>query len=447
MLHHEDPSEVATRLAGHLSRRRSALLAEWRRRVEADAALTTVGRLSRLQFEDHVPQVLDAFERRLRELDRPRPRIGDSPAQDAAQSAEDHGLQRWQQGYDQRETIREWHHLQLCLLDEIDRFETDVVREPRTLSAGRRALTELCMQGIERSAARFMQMHRAEAAVRLHDLEQAMSHLVDIEAQRAAVLREAAHDLRGNVGTLRTASTVLARHDLSQDVRAAASGALYRGVASLHELLTDLLDLSRLDAGLERRVVAPFDAARLLADLCDTMQPVADEAGLFLRYDGAAALPVRGDPVKVRRIAQNLMLNALRCTQLGGVVVHGAPCERTPTTSPCWALTVQDTGPGIPEVRSSPLAQHLKDATDVSAELAHLSASTSADGDAGRPALLASQSIAPDARLAARAPGGEGLGMAIVKRLCELLDAGIELDTAAGRGTTFRIVFPSAYPH
>jgi signal transduction histidine kinase len=430
---------VATRLSAHLSRCRRALLAEWRRRVETDPDLTTAGRLSRTQFEDHVPQALDAFERRLLELDRPRPSVGESPTESAGQSAEDHGLHRWQQGYDQRETIREWHHLQLCLLDEIDRFAAATACDPKALSAARRALTALCLDGIEKSAMRFMELHRAEAAARLHDLEKAMSHLLDIEAQRTAVLREAAHDLRGNVGTLRTATTVLARPDLTDETRAAASGALHRGVASLHELLTDLLDLSRLDAGLERRHAEPFDAAALLADLCHTLQPVAREARLFLQYDGVDALPVEGDPVKVMRIVQNLVLNALRCTRRGGVVVRVAPCEPVRNASGCWMLTVQDTGPGMPDDRTSPLAQHLKDATAESGELA---AQASPVSDPDLPALLASQSpvsAAPDDE-------GEGLGLAIVKRLCELLDAGIELDTAAGKGTTFRIVFPASYP-
>jgi signal transduction histidine kinase len=43
-------------------------------------------------------------------------------------------------------------------------------------------------------------------------------------------------------------------------------------------------------------------------------------------------------------------------------------------------------------------------------------------------------------------PAGEGIGLSIVKRLCELLDASLELETAAGEGTTFRVVMPAAYP-
>jgi signal transduction histidine kinase len=436
---------VATRLATHLARRRRRLLAEWRRRVAADPTLTTASRLSRTQFEDHVPQVLDAFEHRLLELDRRAPAAGETPAEEAAQSAENHGLHRWQQGYDQRETIREWHHLQMCLLEEIDLLEGDASTvqpdDHRGLSRARRELTALCLDGIEKSAARFMEMHRAEAALRLHDLERAMSHLVTIEAQRAAVLREAAHDLRGNVGTLRTVSTLLARPGLSEDAREAASGALYRGVTSLHALLNDLLDLSRLDAGLERRATEPFDAVRLLVDQCDAMQHVARDAGLFLRFEGPDTLPVEGDPIKIVRIVQNLALNALRCTARGGVIVHCEHCEPGSSTVPRWMLTVQDTGPGMPEDTGSAIARHLKEATTEAGDIA-AQAVPDGDGDADRPELLASRSAGE----AAHGESGEGLGLAIVKRLCELLDAGIDLETGAGKGTTFRIVFPAAYP-
>jgi len=43
-------------------------------------------------------------------------------------------------------------------------------------------------------------------------------------------------------------------------------------------------------------------------------------------------------------------------------------------------------------------------------------------------------------------PSGEGIGLSIVKRLCELLDAGLELVTEPGKGTTFRVTFPRRYP-
>ncbi|RPH43432.1 MAG: hypothetical protein EHM87_13765 [Burkholderiales bacterium] len=443
------PSSLVASLADRLAERRRALLSRWRSAVRADRSLTTSDTLSRAQFEDHVPAILDALVEQLRALADPSADPSGAAAvqasaardADARRSSAEHGVHRWQQGYDQREAIREWRHLQMCLLDEVDAFCASGPHDADALVAARRLVVAMCIDGMEASAAQFMDMHRTEAASRLHELQTALDHLADIERQRIAILREAAHDLRGNVGTLRTVSHVLDRTDLSEAIRTDAAGALRRGVASLHGLLTDLLDLSRLEAGLERRHVEPLDAAQVLRTLCDALQPVATERGLLLRYDGVDAMPVQGDRTKIVRIAQNLVLNALRCTERGGVLVG---CQSGAAGTPRWTLTVRDTGPGFSEHAGSPLAVALKDATIEVRE-------TVADADAGAGAQ-ASQPGAPDLLPALSSPPadaepspGEGLGLAIVKRLCELLDASIELDTAPGLGTTFRITLPARY--
>ncbi len=443
-------SSPAASLADWLAGRRRAMLSRWRASVRADRSLTTSDTLSRAQFEDHVPAILDGFVERLRALAEPPADPHDPVSRDASaargadarRSAVEHGVHRWQQGYDQRETIREWRHLQLCLLDEVDAFCAGAPSDPGELAAARRLVAAMCLDGMEASAAQFMDMHRTEAASRLQELQGALAQLADIERQRVAVLREAAHDLRGNVGTLRTVSYVLGRADLPEAARNDAAGALRRGVASLHALLTDLLDLSRLEAGLERRQIEPFDAAQVLRGLCDALQHVATERGLFLRYDGVDTMRVEGDRIKVVRIAQNLVLNALRCTEHGGVRVG---CQAGAAETPRWMLTVRDTGPGLPDHAASPLAIAIKDATAEARETvagAEAGADAPAEDGIARPDA---SDLLPALSAARDASSGEGLGLTIVKRLCELLDASIELDTAPGQGTAFRITMPAQY--
>jgi signal transduction histidine kinase len=442
------PSSPVASLADWLADRRRALLSRWRASVRADRSLTTSDTLSRAQFEDHVPAILDGFVERLRALADPpadplAPASLDASASrgaDARRSAVEHGVHRWQQGYDQRETIREWRHLQLCLLDEVDAFCATGPFDAGALVAARRLVAAMCLDGMEASAAQFMDMHRTEAASRLQELQTALAQLADIERQRVAILREAAHDLRGNVGTLRTVSHVLGRTDLPEAVRNDAAGALRRGVASLHALLTDLLDLSRLEAGLEQRQAEPFDAAQVLRALCDALQHVATERGLFLRYDGVDAMQVEGDRIKVVRIAQNLVLNALRCTERGGVLVG---CQPGAAETPRWMLIVRDTGPGMPDHAASPLAIAIKDATTEARETV-AEADADADADAGT-ARPGASDLLPALSAVSDASPGEGLGLTIVKRLCELLDASIELDSGPGQGTTFRITLPARY--
>src|SRR5215469_16430492 len=295
-------------LAQHLATRRQAILGNWQHSVELDPELTTSSGLSRAQFNDHIPQVLDAFERRLQAVD---PVEKEVAFEDQKLSAAEHGLHRWQQGYHQRETIREWGHLQICVLSELEDYgQAHAQLQQSVMPIARRALVRLCAEGVCESAASYERLQRTEAASRVRELQGALGHLQALERQRAATWRDAAHDLRGTVGMISSASSVLA--EAADDVRRrAVSQMLQRSVESLRLLLTDLLDLSRLEAGEERRNLSHFDAAMLLRQYCDSVRPLAIERNLFLRAEGPQTLSVEGDPAKIQRIAQNLILNAL----------------------------------------------------------------------------------------------------------------------------------------
>jgi signal transduction histidine kinase len=300
------------------------------------------------------------------------------------------------------------------------------------MALAHRALARLCGDGVIESAARYAKLQQAEAAARLRDLEQTFEQL---ERERAEGWRQAAHDLRGSVGIISNATAVLSR-DPAEPVRAHFSQVLERGVSSLHTLLSDLIDVARLEAGHERRNVAPFDAAHTLRNLCETMRSTAAEGSLFLLAQGPDSLPVAGDEAKVLRIAQNLLLNAFKATERGGVRVLWESREEH------WLLSVQDTGPGFSRGPAAPLERALKEATEESHEVETRAASAGdADGGADPAPTLPSQSRHRAAQILA----GEGIGLSIVKRLCELLDASLELETAAGSGTTFRVTFPRSY--
>ncbi len=165
--------------------------------------------------------------------------------------------------------------------------------------------------------------------------------------------------------------------------------------------------------------------------MCEGFEPLARERGLYLRSDGDLALPVQGDAIKIRRIAQNLTLNALRYTDHGGVTVTwGASRVNDPDR---WMLTVQDTGPGVHGGRAAPIADALEQATHEAAEMDG-AITTHVAGDERRPEAQRLQKAS-----------GEGVGLSIVKRLCDMLDASVELDTDAERGTMFRVLFPRRY--
>lgn len=435
-----DIKAALSALAQHLAARRRAILRAWQRSVELDPELTTSSSLSRAQFNDHIPQLLDAFERRLRAQ---HPVEKEVAFEDQKTSAAEHGLHRWQQGYHQRETIREWGHLQYCVLSELEDYaQSHPELQATAMPIARRALVRLCGEGVCESAASYERLQRTEAASRVRELRSALAQLQALERQRAGVWRDAAHDLRGTVGMISSASSVLAEA-ADDDRRRALSQMLQRSVESLRVLLTDLLDLSRLEAGEEQRRLSHFDAAALIRRHCDSLRPLAVERNLFLKAEGPQTLEVRGDQVKVQRIAQNLILNALNVTSRGGVRVSWE--ERSVSGIAQWLLCVQDTGPGFQQHSSAaPLEQALREATEESHQADALA------GRAGEPAprtppaaTLRSQS-GPDVVTSA---SGEGLGLSIVKRLCEMLDAALELETSPGNGSTFRVVLPRTYPH
>jgi signal transduction histidine kinase len=201
------------------------------------------------------------------------------------------------------------------------------------------------------------------------------------------------------------------------------------------------MDLARLEAGQEERRIAPFDAAHLLKELSESLRGVAAERNLFLKTEGPESLPVEGDSIKVRRILQNLILNAFKATERGGVRLIWQEHE-TPGAQQ-WIVCVQDTGPGLSPEHAAPLEDVLKEATDASQEV-----ESGADlaGEAESPMPPAPSLTSRSEHPSGSEMAGEGIGLAIVKRLCELLNASLELQTSAGTGTTFRIIFPRSYP-
>jgi signal transduction histidine kinase len=420
-------------LASHLHARRSDILAAWSRLARLDPEITTSQTLSRVQFYDHIPGMLDSLERRLRAT-----RIGDAleAQRDEASEAEGHGLQRWQQGYADREVMHEWVALNACLADELQRFaESRPKIAPVILCEAWRRVSEFAVTGMSESVAQYAGLQRTEAASRVAALESALAQLAELERQRAEAWREAAHDLRGNLSVVENVANVIQAQGPSEKWLRV----LGRGVTSLSALLNDLTTQARLDAGHETRELAPFDAGAALGELCAALEPLAAGRSLFLRSRGPASLTVEGDRVKVCRIAQNLILNALANTERGGVEVSW---EEVDAATRRWSLCVKDTGPGLDAGRSVP---PLSEALDVATRE---SQAVEREGvRRGDP----SANPAPAPTLPSRShPGapaaGDGIGLSIVKRLCELLDASIELETREGSGTTFRITFPTHYP-
>ena len=421
-------SEELSALAAQLTADQPRLLAAWRTRANADPRVTAANSLSRSQFNDHIPDVLQTLAQRLQAWP-------SDPATLPERDAATHGLQRWQQGYRLREVAQEWTHLQMVLIDYLDDYHAQHPQlRVETVRVALRAVAELCSVGVSESVARYFELEQVEAAGNLHDLERTLEQVRQLERQRADLWQQVAHDLRGHTHLMSNAAAGLTLTSAGDAGRDKFLSLLQRSMTSLHSMLDDVTSLARLQAGHEQLEVRPFDAANVLREMCEQLHPHAQQRGLYLRYEGPEPFKVEGDETKVRRIAQNLLLNAVKYTQQGGVTVKWGDSRANDPAR--WMMTLIDTGPGFAAGPREPIVTALKAATreahrvdrragvDVKAP-AHTHRAPEANGNYER---------------------GEGVGLSIVKRLSELLDATVELESDARTGTIFRVIFPRRYP-
>jgi PAS domain S-box-containing protein len=216
-------------------------------------------------------------------------------------------------------------------------------------------------------------------------------------AAKSRFLAAASHDLRQPLSALSLYVGVL-DHKLP-----CGEGLLLRSikdcVASLSELLADLLDLSKLDAGVVTPTLSDFAVDEVLGRIISAHGPEARLKGLDLRY-AAPRLVARTDPVLFGRIIGNLVANAVRYTERGGVLVG---CRRR--DGKMW-IEVWDTGIGIPADKTDEIFEEFRQ-------------------------------LGNDERTR-----GSGLGLAIVARMAAVLGLRVRVASRPGRGSLFAVEVP-----
>ena len=420
-----------------LAERRSAILRSWEERVAADPKLLTGNSLPAAQLHDHLAALLEDFERRLQMKDAA---VGAASEDAQMGDAAAHGLHRWQQGFDLAELVRELGRLNESVVAEIDRCASEPALQGRELLAKVHGVwASLYSVATSSSADQFFKLQQLEAAGHVSDLERALDALRLLESQRAVLWQEAAHDLRGNLGVVSLVAAGLAIPAIDADKKQKFVVSLERNVRALHNTLQDVTTLARLQGGQEVRSVTEFDVSKLLLDLVAATEGLAQERDLFLNADGPPAFMIEGDAAKIRRVVQNLMLNAIGYTVRGGVTVSWG--DEHEDESARWFVRVADTGPGLQVGPGSALAG----AISVASEQARDVAKAEASGEVLHVSREeADPVVKPDGRGSVQRTG-EGLGLSIVKRLCTLLDATIEIHSQPDQGTSFRILLPRRY--
>ncbi|MDH4375781.1 MAG: HAMP domain-containing sensor histidine kinase [Ramlibacter sp.] len=218
-------------------------------------------------------------------------------------------------------------------------------------------------------------------------------------------LASAAHDIRQPVHALQLYADWLANEpEMVRDI----APKIVQSTRAVNTLFDSLFDLVSLDSGHIRLQVENLSLDALLAELELQYQPLAQAKGLTLRVRHSGPLAgasVRSDPLLLRRIAGNLVSNAVKYTERGGVLVALRPGDTGPV------LEVWDTGVGIAPVHQKEIFREFYKV--------HLHQGTE---------------------------DGFGLGLYIVSRLCHILGHPVSLASRPGRGSVFRLAITPTDP-
>ncbi|WP_409525504.1 ATP-binding response regulator [Nitrincola sp. MINF-07-Sa-05] len=218
-------------------------------------------------------------------------------------------------------------------------------------------------------------------------------------------LAAASHDLLQPLNAARLLVSALRERPLPDLERHLVEG-LHLSLDGAEQLLADLLDISKLDQQAVKADIQVFPLSRLITSMQAEFSSVANERGLSFRIAGNVGRHViRSDLRLLSRILRNLLSNALRYTDEGGVLLgfrrRGQSLD----------IQVYDTGCGIPEDQQQEVFREFHQ--------------------------LQSRS---------RNRGGVGLGLAIVERMAKMLDHPLRLNSRPGRGSCFSIRVPLAHP-
>jgi signal transduction histidine kinase/CheY-like chemotaxis protein len=383
--------------AQHLRAARESLIHRWLAAVRSDSSpIPAAQELSDTQLRDHLPILLDEI------IDA----VDGAPTPLVEAEGREHGRQRFADGYDISEVLRELCVLRETLLDVVEEYAGGT---PGLTTEEGGAVRRQLRQVIDRSAQAGVDQFHAEAlAARRRlwtELEATNLQLKAANEQKDRFLAMLSHELRNPLAPIFTAVQLLEFSEGTDPRLRRAREIIARQVHHQARLIEDLLDLSRITHGrisLRREV---HDLKVVLTAAVEDCRPSITEKGHQIHVSlSEEPLPTEADPVRLEQVVTNLLINAIRYTDPGGTLWLSAARE-----SDQAAIRIRDTGIGI------------------SPELLPRIFDLFIQGDAARD----------------RPQGGLGIGLALVKTLVELHGGTIAAASAGlGAGSEFVVRLP-----
>jgi signal transduction histidine kinase/CheY-like chemotaxis protein len=237
------------------------------------------------------------------------------------------------------------------------------------------------------------------------ELDERADHLRRADELKSRFLSNMTHEFRTPVNSILALARLLGERLDSQPDQKDELYYIRRSAQQLSELIDDLLDIAKVEAGKIEVHPAPFEVQSLFGALRGMLRPLLLSQSVNLVFEEPAGVPpVFSDESKVSQILRNFISNALKYTEQGEVRV----CARYDAASQTVTFEVSDTGIGIAE---ADLPQIFNDFVQIQNPLQ-------------------------------RKTKGTGLGLPLSKRLAELLDGTIEATSTLGQGSTFAVRLP-----
>ncbi|AMV31428.1 Histidine protein kinase DivJ [Pirellula sp. SH-Sr6A] len=237
--------------------------------------------------------------------------------------------------------------------------------------------------------------------------------LFEANRLKGEFLANMSHELRTPLNSILGFSDVLQGFETLTEKQRRYVSNIQNSGRNLLEMINDILDLAKVEAGKMQVRVTDFDLLAIIHSQCDLIRKMAEDKNIDLRVDSSRdSIPISQDQGKVQQILTNLLSNAIKFTPEGGLItVH---CETKGDQD--VLISVADTGVGIAIEDHEIIFEKFRQAKRV----------TGQDG-------------------LTREHSGTGLGLSIVRELCTLLGGDIGVSSQVGFGSTFKLKLPMRY--